>query len=77
MPVPFNVARSAILESYGPWYKLGYRRGVSATDIIEKQVRRPEVFMDILMRDRAERLKASLRKDPEISSGNTSSTRKK
>lgn len=76
VPVPFNVARSAILESYGPWYKFGYRRGVSATDIIEEQVRRPEVFMDILMRDRAERLKASLRQDPDLSSGNTVSKKK-
>ena len=76
VPVPFNVARSAILESYGPWYKFGYRRGASATDIIEEQVRRPEVFMDILMRDRAERLKASLRQDPDLSSGNTVSKKK-
>ena len=76
VPVPFNVARSAILESYGPWYKLGHRRGVSATDIIKEQVRRPEVFMDILTRDRAERLKESLRKDPDLSSG-TASTKQK
>ena len=76
VPVPFNVARSAILESYGPWYKGGFRRGVSATDIIEEQVRRPEVYMDILTRDRAERLKESLRKDPDLSSG-TPLTKKK
>ena len=68
VPVPFNVARSAILESYGPWYKGGFRRGVSATDIIEQQVRRPEVFMDILTRDRAERLKDSLRNNPDLPS---------
>ena len=68
VPVPFNVARSAILESYGPWYKGGFRRGVSATDIIEEQVRRPEVFMDILTRDRAERLKDSLRNNPDLPS---------
>ena len=66
VPVPFNVARSAIMESYGPWYKGGFRRGVSATDIIEQQVRRPEVFMDILTRDRAERLKDSLRNNPDL-----------
>ena len=76
VPVPFNVARSAILESYGPWYKLGHRRGVSATDIIKEQVRRPEVYMDILTRDRAERLKESLRKDPDLSSGTTSTKKK-
>ena len=68
VPVPFNVARSAILESYGPWYKGGFRRGVSATDIIEQQVRRPEVFMDILTRDRAERLKDILRNNPDLPS---------
>ena len=68
VPVPFNVARSAILESYGPWYKGGFRRGVSATDIIEQQVKRPEVFMDILTRDRAERLKDSLRNNPDLPS---------
>lgn len=68
VPVPFNVARSAILESYGPWYKGGFRRGVSAVDIIEEQVRRPEVFIDILTRDRAERLKDSLRNNPDLPS---------
>ena len=68
VPVPFNVARSAILESYGPWYKGGFRRGVSALDIIEQQVKRPEVFMDILTRDRAERLKDSLRNNPDLPS---------
>ena len=68
VPVPFNVARSAILESYGPWYKGGFRRGVSATDIIEQQVKRPEVFIDILTRDRAERLKDSLRNNPDLPS---------
>ena len=66
IPIPFNVARSAILESTSNL--IGFRRGVDATSIIEQQMRRPEVVMDILMRDRAVRLKESLRGNPDLPS---------
>lgn len=66
IPVPFNVARSAILESTSNL--IGFRRGADAVSIIEEQVKRPEVFMDILTRDRAEKLKEALRENPDLPS---------